>query len=97
MVVYKAVAGTWLRNIVPFEIKFTCVHGHEQRVAFSMFECIRTRFTLVLTTFRVAFVSTTVSLLKAMWVMMMMMIKIVVVVVVVLVVVVVVVVAVAVG
>ena len=37
-VVDKDVAGTKLQNIVPFEIKFaTCVHGNEQRVAFSIF------------------------------------------------------------
>ena len=31
----------------PFDIKFaTCVHGSKQRVAFSMFEYIRTHFTL---------------------------------------------------
>ena len=33
-------------------------------VAFSLFKYIRTHFTLVLTTFKVAFVSTTVSPLK---------------------------------
>ena len=37
------------------------MYGNEQRVAFSIFECIRTRFTHVLTTFKVTFVSTTVS------------------------------------
>ena len=63
MVVDKAVAGTYkLQNVVPFEIQFTtCVHGREQRVALSIFECIRTPFNLALTTFTVAFVSTTVS------------------------------------
>ena len=58
MGVYKV-----LYSIVLFEkIKFTtCVHGNEQKVALSIFEYIRTRFTLVLTTFKVAFVSTAVS------------------------------------
>ena len=65
MVVDYAVVGTWLQNIVRFEIKFaTCIHGNEQRVAFSMFEYIRTHFTLALTTFKVATVFTTMSPLK---------------------------------
>ena len=38
----------------------SCVHGNEQRIALSIFVYIRTRFTLVLTTFTVAFASTTV-------------------------------------
>ena len=62
----KAVAGKKLQNIVPFEIKFaTCVHGQEQRVAFYIFEYIRTRFNLVVATFKAAFVSAAVSPLKA--------------------------------
>ena len=50
----------------PFRKKFAiCVHGNEQRIAFSVFEYIRTLcFALVMTTFRVAFVSTAVSPLK---------------------------------
>ena len=42
----------------------TWVHGNGPGIAFYIFEYIRTKFTLVLTTFKVAFVSTTVYLLK---------------------------------
>ena len=60
-------AGTQLQNMVPFEIKFaTCVHGNKLKVAFSIIEHIRTRFTLVLTTFKIAFVSSAVSPLNHM-------------------------------
>ena len=65
LVVDKTVASKQLQNTFPFEINFaTCVHGNEQRVAFCVFEYIRTHFNLVLTTFKVAIVSNTVSLLK---------------------------------
>ena len=42
----------------------TCVHGNEHRAAVFMFEYIRTHFTLVLATFKVAFLSTAVSPLR---------------------------------
>ena len=43
----------------------TCVQDNEQRVALSMFEYVRTYFTLALTTVNVAFASTTVFPLKS--------------------------------
>ena len=50
----SSVAGTFLQNIVRFEIKFaTCVHSNEQMVAFST-SSIRTCFTLIRTTVKVA-------------------------------------------
>ena len=71
MVVGSRLSCCWwyvLQNIVRFKIKFaTCIHGNEQRVAFSTFEYIRTHFALALTTFKVTFVFTTMSPLNA-WV-----------------------------
>ena len=45
----------------------TCVYGNEQMIAFAIFEYVGIYFILVLTTFKLAFVSTTVSPLKSMF------------------------------